>query len=233
MRRISSSVTLSGLLLTAVALALGMVLCGSASWLEAFVFITGAVCVWLTVKESTWNFPVSLVNVAACFVLLYQSRLYADASLQILFFVLTAIGWYLWVFGGAKHTALVVSLVDPRVHSGVIVGMTALALLLWWALHTINGTATFGDALVTALSVGAQLLLNYKRLENWMWWILADVVSIPLYLYKSLYLMAVLYGVFLVMATMGYLQWRRTWRVQQAGAARREELSEILPEEAA
>jgi nicotinamide mononucleotide transporter len=218
MRKISDSVVRE-LMLAGVLLALVMVLRGSASWLEAFVFVTGAVCVWLTVKESTWNFPVSLVNVAACFVLLFQSQLYADASLQILFFVLTAIGWYLWIFGGAKHMPLKVSLVDPRAHSWVIAGMTALALVLWGALHAINGTATFGDALVTALSVGAQVLLNYKRLENWLWWILADIVSIPLYLYKSLYLMALLYCVFLVMATMGYLQWRRTWQKQQATAA--------------
>jgi len=77
-----------------------------ATWLEAASFVTGAICVWLTVKESVWNFPISLINVTTfCFVFFFN-RLFADASLQVIYFVLTAIGWYMWLYGGEKHTAL-------------------------------------------------------------------------------------------------------------------------------
>lgn len=198
------------------ALAAGLARSRVVSWLEAFSVVTGAMCVWLTVKESVWNFPISLVNVTACSVLYFGTGLYADGSLQIVYFVLTAVGWYLWVFGGEKRTELKISRVDANSHAVVMATATVLTFVLWSVLHAAKGSATFWDGLTTALSLGAQWLLNQKRLENWLWWIVADLIYVPLYVYKELYLMSLLYGVFLVMATMGYLQWRRSLLEQRA-----------------
>src|SRR4051812_37896734 len=78
---------------------------GLASWLEAISFVTGAICVWLTVRESAWNFPIGLVNVATSAVVYFETRLFADAGLQIVYVVLTLIGWYMWLFGGQRRTA--------------------------------------------------------------------------------------------------------------------------------
>ena len=68
----------------ASALAVGMALSGRASWLEAIGFVTGAVCVWLTVKEHVWNFPIGLANVTAFSIVFFQARLFADAGLQVI-----------------------------------------------------------------------------------------------------------------------------------------------------
>jgi nicotinamide mononucleotide transporter len=72
------------------------------------------------------------------------------------------------------------------------------------------------DAFTTALSLCAQWLLNKKYLENWHFWIAVDVLYVPMYAYKDLYLTSVLYVVFLVMAMMGLLEWLRRWRGQAA-----------------
>jgi nicotinamide mononucleotide transporter len=212
MRKVWDSVVLGGLTLVTGVLAGVLVWNGTSTPLEGFAFVTGAVCVWLTVKESTWNFPISLINVAAFFVVFLRAHLFGDMSLQVVYFVLTAMGWYLWLRGGERRTALRITEVDPISHAGVIVAATLLTFILWGVLHAINGSVTLWDALTTAISLGAQWLLNYKKLENWWWWILADVIYIPLYAWKGLYLTSLLYGAFLVMATMGYLQWRRTMR---------------------
>ena len=89
-----------------------------------------------------------------------------------------------------------------------------MTLLFWSTLRYIGGSASFWDALTTAICLGAQWLLNRKRLENWIFWIVADCIYVPLYLYKQLYLTSLLYAVFLVMAGIGLAQWRATWRRQ-------------------
>jgi nicotinamide mononucleotide transporter len=96
--------------------------------------------------------------------------------------------------------------------AAVWVSVAVMTGALWGLLHWANGTATFWDALTTAISLGAQWLLNYKRLQNWVLWIVADLIYVPLYAWKGLYLTSLLYAVFLVMAVMGRLEWRATWR---------------------
>ena len=73
-----------------------------------------------------------------------------------------------------------------------------------------------GDSLATVLSLAAQYMAGRKLLENWMVWILVDVISIALFTYKHLYLTAGLYAAFIVMCVMGYRAWRQTLRHQQA-----------------
>jgi nicotinamide mononucleotide transporter len=80
---------------------------------------------------------------------------------------------------------------------------------LFAALTLAKGSIPLLDALITALSLTAQWLLNQRKLESWIFWISVDLVSIPVYAYKQLYLIALLYGVFLGLAILGYRQWRQ------------------------
>lgn len=207
------------------ALAAFMTATGRASTLEAVSFATGAVAVWLTVKESVWNFPIGIVNTAGYSVVFFQSRLYGDASLNVVYCILGVMGWYLWLFGGERHTALRVSRAgsfELRLVAGVMLLGT---LLLWKTLHFVGGSSSFWDALTTSLSLGAQWLLNRKRLENWHIWIVADAIYIPLYIARGLNLTALLYAVFLVMAVIGLLRWREAYE----GRQRQEAIEEAAP----
>lgn len=192
---------------------------GLSTPLEAAGVVTGAVCVWLTVRESVWNFPVSLANVSLFCVLFFGARLYADAGLQVVYFALALIGWHLWLHGGERGTALRVSRVGRGEAAALVAGGAALTVVLWITLRHVGGSASFWDALTTSISLCAQWMLNRKHVESWYAWIAADIIYIPLYAYKELYLTAGLYAVFLVMATMGLLHWRRTWRAQGMPAA--------------
>lgn len=180
--------------------------------LEAISVVTGALCVWLTVRESLWNFPISLVNVSAFFVVFFKARLFADASLQVVYFGLTLYGWYLWLYGGNQKSALRVSRSTPRSMLTVAVTCVALTFTLWFVLRLVGGSASFFDAITTALSLCAQWLLDRKRVENWFYWIAADLIYIPLYAYKHLYLTAGLYAVFLAMCFIGVREWRESLR---------------------
>jgi len=210
------TVILLALTLVTTALAAIIAWQGYSTPLEAVSVVTGAICVWLTVKESVWNFPISLLNVTTFCIVYFQARLFADASLQIIYFVLTLAGWYFWLFGGKQRTALRIQRASMLEWLGTCAAMAIITAAYWRILRDVQGTAPVWDALTTALSLGAQWLLTRKRLENWMLWIAADVIYVPLYLYKGLYLTSILYGVFLVMATMGLFQWLATYRRQRA-----------------
>lgn len=185
-----------------------MVALSRASALEAVSFVTGAVCVWLTVRENIWNFPVGLVNTATFSVVFFEARLFGDAVLQIVYFVLGLVGWYLWRFGGEMRTRLRVTRVSRAEMIGTSLTVAAATLVLWQTLHYLGGSSSFWDALTTSMSLGAQWLLNRKRLENWILWIIVDAIYVPLYVVRGLNLTAILYAVFLVMAVMGLRQWK-------------------------
>lgn len=207
--------TVTGLLIAATALAVGLASAGRATWVEAFAFVTGALCVWLTVRESIWNFPVSLLNVAAYFEVYARSRLFADAGLQVVYFVLGVMGWWMWLRCGQDAAPLRVDRCGPLELIASAAFIAAATVGLWQLLHRVGGSASFWDALTTSISLVAQWLLNRKRLENWVAWIVVDIIYVPLYLYKELYLTAVLYAIFLAMAVMGLRAWYLDWRKRE------------------
>jgi nicotinamide mononucleotide transporter len=203
---------MAGLTLGTTVVALVMLHQHLTTWLEAISFVTGAVCVWLTVVESTWNFPIGLANVATFVVVFYQSRLYADTALQVVYFVLGVIGWYLWLYGGEKRSRLLISNASVARMLRVGAAIVVMWVIMIFVLRAVDDSAPVLDGLTTALSLGAQWLLDRKNIQNWHLWIVADLIYVPMYGYRHLYLTAVLYAVFVWMAFIGLFAWRRTWR---------------------
>jgi len=182
----------------------------SISVTEAWGFATGAACVWLVVRQHLWNWPIGLANNVIFFVLFFESRLYADMGLQVLFFGLGVYGWINWAYGGRNRTTLTVTRTTETewwiLAAAIPVGTWALREILL----AVNGAAPFWDAATTVLSLAAQYLLGRKRVENWLLWIAADLIYIPLYLSRALPLTAVLYAAFLAMCLIGWRDWRRS-----------------------
>ncbi len=186
----------------------------SLTTLEVFGFITGIVGVLLTVYKNIWNFPIGILNSALLSILFFNSRLFADAGLQIVFITLGLMGWWQWL--QAKHKGQLESTQALKVKNLTrqqqVIGLGILLIVvfaLYQLLIYIKGDVPFFDALITALSIAAQILLNRRYLENWWIWIAVDVISIPVYFYKGLYLIALLYVVFLALAIMGLTTWKK------------------------
>lgn len=213
----SDSIVLASLTLVVSALVVVMWRLGITTPLEGVSVITGALCVWLTVRQSLWNFPISLANNITFGILFFSHRLFADAGLQVVYFVLTCIGWYLWLYGGEQRSRLRVTRASQLELLLTTASGAMLILVLWRILLHFNGSVTFFDALTTAISLCAQWLLNRKKFETWFFWIAADLVYIPMYAYKGLYLTAGLYAVFLVMCVMGLREWRASMRRDAVG----------------
>lgn len=179
------------------------------NWTEVAGFATGAICVWLVVIRNIWNFPVGIANNLLFAVLFVGAGLYADAGLQIVYIALAVVGWYWWTRGGADRTGVVLSEPSASQLIACAASVAVITAAIQFGLHRWTDSTVAGwDALTTALSLVAQFMLSRKWIAHWYFWIAADIVYIPLYAHKDLWLTAGLYGVFLVMCIIGLIQWR-------------------------
>jgi nicotinamide mononucleotide transporter len=171
----------------------------------------GAIAVWLTARENVWCWPVGLLNVGLYVVVFHDARLYADMGLQVVYAVLCVYGWYAWLHGGKDHGALSVSRTPGRWRGPLLLAGSAGAVLVGHLLqrHT-DAALPYWDSSTTAFSLVAQWMQTRKWLENWLVWIVVDVVYVGIYLYKDLLATAALYAVFLALALIGYREWRRS-----------------------
>ncbi|MFC5404025.1 nicotinamide riboside transporter PnuC [Cohnella soli] len=182
----------------------------SSTTLEIVATTTGLLCVWLTARENLWAWPISLVNVVCFFYMFMDVKLYADMSLQVFFFALSAYGWIVWATKRGNAKVRPTRRLSRRTALALIVFLVA-ATWAWGALlqHHTDASIPYMDAFVATLSLIAQFLLSYKVLENWYVWIFVDVLSIGMYFYKDLNTIALLYVVYLGIATMGLISWRK------------------------
>jgi nicotinamide mononucleotide transporter len=185
------------------------------SWVEVLGFGSGALCVWLVARQHVANWPIGIANNLFFILLFATSGLYADAWLQVLYIALALYGWWSWVADGPRSAAgrLPVTRTGARtwwVLGAATVAGTALLTLLLEA--TTDSTVPFWDALTTVLSLAATYGQCRKKLESWYLWLAADVVYVPLYAYKGLYLTALLYVGFMALCLAGLLGWRRELR---------------------
>ena len=179
--------------------------------LELFAAVTGAVSVWLSVRQNIWSWPTAIVNVVLYAFVFHGARLYADMALQVVYAVLSVYGWYQWLHGGPQRGELRVTAITPRL-AAVLGGIGAVAsVLLGTVLHrTTDAALPYLDASLSSVSLVAQWMMTRKLLENWLVWIAVDVVYVGMFIFKELYLTAGLYAVFLGLAVRGYLDWRRS-----------------------
>ena len=181
------------------------------SCLEAVAVVFGIVSVYLSTRENIWSWPTALVNVALFFALFYKSGLYSDTGLQVVYFALSLYGWYEWLYGGAGRTAITVSRTSRK--TWIVLG--AIGVVMWTALGAITsrlpGTALpYVDAATTTVSLLAQWMMTRKLIENWMIWIAVDIAYVAMFIFKGLYLTAFNYGIYLVLAVMGYIAWKKS-----------------------
>lgn len=190
------------------------------STLELFAAVVGAVSVYLSVRQNIWSWPTAIVNVVLYALVFYEARLYADMGLQVIYAILSIYGWYEWLYGGEGRTELHVTRTGWRLGlvlaaiAGVGSGLLGVVLR-----HETDAALPFMDSFLSSTSLVAQWMMTRKLLENWLVWIGVDVLYVGMFIFKSLYLTAGLYAVFLALAVKGWLDWRRSMRDAPAPAA--------------
>jgi nicotinamide mononucleotide transporter len=185
--------------------------------LELVAALVTVAAVYLTARQIIWCWPLALLSVTLYGVVFFQAKLYADMALQGLYFVLAAYGWWAWRHGGEEHGALEVSWTSPGARVALLAAGAGFGVALGFTLHRLTDAALpFLDSTLTSYSVVAQWLQTRKLLETWLVWIAVDVCYVGMFVAKELYLTAGLYAVFLYLAALGFVGWRRSM-VEAAG----------------
>ena len=189
------------------------------NWMEVVAVVFGVCAVALTVKQSLWCWPTGLVQVSLYVYVFYEARLYSDMVLHVIYVVLQVYGWYRWRSGSSGHV-LPVSRLSAAEAAGWTAAIAAAALV--WGegmIRYTNAAAPRADAFIAAASLAAQYLLAIKKIENWIIWIVVDIVAIAVYWSRDLRLTAGLYAVFLVLCVLGLIEWRRSYTRGRRDAA--------------
>lgn len=182
------------------------------SYLEWFGVITGALCVYLAVKQNILNWPVSILSVLTYIYIFYNAKLYGDTILQVYFLFTAGYGWYYWSYGLKKNLISTRPIVKVTQQEWFIIIAILLIFSAFAGFLLDNYTDTdvpYYDGFCTIASFIAQFLMTRKKLENWLIWIFVDALYIPLYIHKGLFATAVLYFLFLFIALKGYLDWKK------------------------
>ena len=185
------------------------------STLEWIAALAGAVSVYLSARENIWNWPTAIMNLVLYIIVFQRTGLYSDMGLQVVFLVLSIYGWYQWLHGGVDHTQLRVSRASARDWLISVPIATVFWIILARNTARLPGVALpYLDSGLATISLVAQWMMTRKIVENWVLWIIVDIVYVPMYIYKGLPVTAGLYSVFLALAVIGLRSWLRSYRAR-------------------
>ena len=181
------------------------------SWTEALGFALALVMVVCSIHERHWSWPLAMASSLLYFSVFRDNRLYAQASLQIVFAALALWGWWQWLQRSQdQRPSLTIRRMGARGW-----WLSAIALVLLWPalagllIHHTDSDVPWWDALPTALSLIGQVLLGRKLIENWGVWLAVNILSMGLFAHKGLWLTCLLYLIFVAMSVMGWREWRK------------------------
>lgn len=170
--------------------------------LELIGFISTLLCVYYTVGEKIISWPIGIIGCMSYLILFYEHNLFGEMSLQIFFIFQSLIGWYNW--GTKKHSLVVTRISNTLFMFHIIITLLiTYCVVIWFNLN-------FLDIFTSIASILATYYLTKKILQNWILWIVIDLLLVFLLCYKDLYISALLYSILFIMAINGYLKWSKT-----------------------
>jgi len=188
-------------------------------YLEILGTTVGLIYLWLEFKASIYLWLAGMVMPAIYMFVYYRSGLYADSAMNVYYFLAAVYGWLVWRFGGKKKEGEKQEL--PITHTpGRVVLPLALVFAAAWLLIAFllirytNSNVPWYDAFTTALSIVGLWMLARKSLEQWLVWLVVDVVCACLYVYKGIYFTAGLYTIYTLLAVWGYFNWKKMMAAQ-------------------
>lgn len=183
--------------------------------LEIIGAVIGLVYIFLEYKANFWLWPVGILMSLFYVVIFFNGKFYADAAVNLYYIGANVYGLAVWLRHRSSLEGEVADLLPiSRCPQNKMVASLLISMLLWVLIYVLlrfctDSVAPVGDAFTTALSIVAMWLLAHKYIEQWLFWIVVEVVSVSLYIWKGLYPTAVLYGVYTVVAVLGYFNWRK------------------------
>ena len=195
------------------------------SLLEFEGVIFGILSVWFAKQENILVYPTGIVSVLIYVYILVQPevKLYADAGINFFYFMMSVYGWIQWSKKNDKGKTLKISMTGKKDWGlsalGFVVSVVGIIILLKWLkaddIEYWSTNIPYIDSFTTGIFIIAMLLMALKKIENWLFWIVGNIISIPLYMYKGLVFTGIQFIVFLILAVLGYIEWKKIYRSEK------------------
>lgn len=195
----------------------------SKNFIEIIGAVTGIIYLYFSVKQKIWLWPIGIISSAYYVVVFYRTQLYADMSLNIYYVMISVYGWFFWLMQKETKAEHVVRITVLSLKDWLVCLFVALTLFFIWGMALVHLPVKMGmlpssvpwwDAFLTAGSIVATWMLARKILDQWLWWVVIDGLSVGVFIYKELYFTAGLFVVNTIMAVIGYIKWREDWKKQ-------------------
>jgi nicotinamide mononucleotide transporter len=178
------------------------------TWLEGLAVAFGVASVFYSMREHIWVYPTGIVSTLIYVWICLQYKLYADMGINAYYFGMSIFGWYVWTHPKPGDKVLPVTWLKP---SGWLISI-GIFLLSYAVLYVVLSRFTdsdvpYWDSFTTASAFVGMWLMAKKKVENWIAWIITDLVSVPLYFYKGLILTSFQFLFFTALATLGLIAW--------------------------
>lgn len=180
--------------------------------LEVLGVLFGLISVWYAKKNNIWVYPTGMISTAIFVYLLLKWSLLGDMLINGYFFVMSAYGWYYWT---RKKEEVYVNPISTTVRkeyftsAALFIGSLLFVYWIYVLFDKWNDWTAYVDTFTTAIFFVGMWLMARRKIENWIFWITGDFISIPLYFYKGLTLTSIQYIIFTVIAIYGYRSWKK------------------------
>jgi nicotinamide mononucleotide transporter len=181
--------------------------------LEVTAILFGLLSVWYAKKDNIWVFPTGIINTAIYVYLLWKWSLLGDMMINFYYVVMSLYGWYHWTRKKDNVVEFPISrmTLSEKKWSLVIFLVTMLFVVaVYTFFDKFTHWTSYVDTLVTGIFFVGMWLMARRKIENWILWIVGDIISIPMYFVKGYSFTSIQYLIFTIIAVFGYLEWNRT-----------------------
>lgn len=178
------------------------------SWLEAVAVFFGIASVFYSIKKNILVFPTGMISTLIYVYICFNFKLYADMGINAYYFSMSIYGWYIWSRPSNGKVELPVTwLKNKGIITSIAIFCVSYGVLYYVLANFTDSDVPYWDSFTTASAFVGMWLMAKKKVENWIAWIITDIVSVPLYYYKGLMLTSFQFLFFTVLATIGLIEW--------------------------
>lgn len=180
------------------------------TWLEFIAVFFGIASVLLSRSEHIGVYPTGIINTGIYIYLSIVAGLYAEASVNIYYTIMSVVGWVMWSQKQGDGDKLHITASTRKEWANALIFFGLCWAVLWFVLQKYtNSTVPLADGFASATAYTGMWLMARKKLENWLWWIATNITAIPLYFIKGYVFTSFQYLVFLVLAVLGWVEWKK------------------------
>ena len=180
--------------------------------LESVSVLFALLSVWFSKRENILVYPTGIVATAIAVYILLVYGLLGDMLINAYYFIMSIYGWYIWTRKvDESHFIPITEMTKSNKNWGILLFITAIILVVtvYLTFNKFDSWTAYVDTFTTAIFFVGMWLMAKKKLENWIFWILGDIISVPLYLYKGLVFSSFQYLLFTIIAIYGYRAWKK------------------------